>query len=152
MITVTSFDILRISKRAKLDPKEFARIVPCTLFNKDERSILWFSDCDFPDGYILIIKSHPCFFLDINNRCMIHEYAPRSCRRYPFDLEGNRKVRFCSWVSNFLFSLEGPQIDSEICKKEISGYWGIISEWNKSPGKIDDCLDFLMERSLNHDK
>ncbi len=150
-VTVTSFDILRISQRADLEPREFAEFKECTIFNKDPETVFRFSDGDFPEGYILIIKSHPCFFMDIKNKCMIHGYAPLSCRRYPFDIAGNMNARFCPWYSKILFRHRGPEIGLEPYLKEIKAYRGIVAKWNRNPGKKADCMVFLLDESRRAD-
>ncbi|MFH2100675.1 MAG: YkgJ family cysteine cluster protein [Candidatus Micrarchaeota archaeon] len=149
-VTVTSFDILTISQRAKLPPSKFAKIAECTLFNKDPETVLRFSDVDFPEGYILIIKSHPCFFLDIKNRCMIHEYAPLTCRRYPFDISGRMNARYCPSHSKLLFLIQGPEVEVKPYMRRIEAYRKLVGEWNDNPGRHQDCLEWLLKRSAEH--
>lgn len=149
MITTTSFDILRISKHAKLEPKEFAKIVPCTIFNATPQTVLYLSDGDSPYGYLLTIKSHPCYFLDIKNKCMVHKYAPLCCRKYPYDSTGKMvNAIYCPFYSKILFQMQGES--SSISKQhndEMIEYMRIVTEWNNSPGKMDDCLDWIMDRT-----
>jgi Fe-S-cluster containining protein len=147
MVTCTSFDVLRISRRARLPAEKFAMIEECRLFNRDPQTVLRFSDVDFPEGYILIIKSHPCFFLDSDNRCMVHEYAPFSCRRYPFDISGKMNARYCPAHSKLLFRLQGPSVDVGPYMRQIDAYRALVREWNDNPGRHSDCMPWLLERS-----
>lgn len=144
-VTVTAFDVLRISGRAKLKPEEFSGFMECNLFNADEETILDFSD-GYPCGYVLAIKSHPCYFLDSKNRCMIHEYSPLSCRRYPFNIAGQMKARYCPFHAKLLFRLRGPEVRLEDYMREITAYRAMVREWNKEPGKQADCMGFLMDK------
>lgn len=148
VITVTSFDILRISERSKLQPKEFARIVPCTIFNASPNTVLYMSDGEENYGYLLTIKSHPCFFLDSKNRCIIHDYAPLCCRKYPFDLSGKMVYAlYCPFYSKFLFRMQGATKLKEDYPAELTAYEKLVRKWNKVPGKLEDCLDWMMKKT-----
>jgi len=146
-VTTTSFDVLRISKRSKIPAGKFARIVECTLLNKDPQTVIRLSDGDFPEGYMLIIKSHPCFFLDIHNKCIIHDYAPHSCTRYPFNIAGEMNARFCPALSKILFKIQGPMLPLEPYMKEINAYRELVQEWNDNPGRHHECLEWFLQKS-----
>jgi Fe-S-cluster containining protein len=97
-------------------------------------------------SYMLGLKSHPCIFLK-GDLCAIHESAPLSCKRYPFKLDGKLNMRFCPLASNLLFRLAKPDIPAQELKKELELHKGIVKEWNKKPGKKEDCIPFLLHRA-----
>jgi Fe-S-cluster containining protein len=147
IITVTSFDVLRISEKTGMKPDQFSEFYPAKLLNQDWRAVLFFFDRgELPDQAILALKSWPCVFLE-ENRCKIHEISPFACKRYPHDLEGNLRRRDCSIISQAFFVLKGPQVEK--MKEEIDRYHLIVKEWNESKGKKKDCMDFLIKRSAD---
>ena len=143
-ITVTSFDVLRLSKKTGKKPEEFATLSQARLLAFDPDTTLDMSD----DGwvYLLGIRSHPCFFLK-KNRCSAHESAPMSCRRYPFQLDGKLNARFCPFASQILFRLKGPDIKTDPMVQELELHKKIVKEWNKLPGKKAECMDFLLSKA-----
>ncbi len=139
-ITVTSFDILRICKNTGKKPEEFTVFHPVRLLAYDPATVI-----DFEDGNgILGFKSHPCVFLK-NNLCTIYKFAPLSCRRYPFTLNGSINPRFCPLPSRLIFRFNAPG-PRENLDHELNAYKKIVKEWNKNPGKKKDCLSFIMEK------
>jgi Fe-S-cluster containining protein len=143
-ITVTSFDILRISEDTGRKPEEFAVLLQARLLSFDPDTTLDMGD----DArvFLLCIKSHPCFFLK-KNRCIVHGSAPLSCRRYPFQLDGKLNARFCPLSSELLFRLKGAEIKTDGMVRELEAHKRIVKEWNKKPGKRSECMVFLLERA-----
>jgi Fe-S-cluster containining protein len=142
IVTVTSFDVLRICEKTGKDPEEFVVFHPVRLISYDPDTVL-----DFKDGNGLLgFKSHPCVFLGKDNLCTIHEFAPRSCRNYPFTLAKTINARFCPLLPQLIFRFQGPEFEKELVR-EFSAYKEIVKEWNKNPGKREDCLSFILERS-----
>ncbi len=140
IITVTSFDVKRIIEKGH--KPDFVKFHPPNLLAYDPDSVLDFTD-DYRGG-LLGFKSHPCNFIK-NNRCTIYEYSPLSCKRYPFDLSGKINTRLCPVVPSLAFRLTGVSITHEEVLSEYNEYRRIVQEWNKSPGKKSECLEFLLE-------
>lgn len=142
-ISVTSFDVKRIStKGINADFVEFHRP---TMLAYDPDTVLDFED-DYRGG-ILGFQSHPCYFLK-NDRCTIHNFAPLSCKRYPFTISSTLNTRICPIPCQFLFRLKNPDIPGRDVTAELAKYKIIVKEWNKKPGKKKDCLKFLLERTI----
>jgi Fe-S-cluster containining protein len=144
-ITATAFDILRISEKTGRKPEEFAVLSQARLLAFDPDTTLDMSD----DGwiYLLGIRSHPCILLGKDNNCTVHDCAPMSCRRYPFQLDGKLNTRFCPLAPQLIFRLKGPDIKTGQMVRELDLYKKIVKEWNKKPGKKDECLGFLLNRA-----
>jgi Fe-S-cluster containining protein len=145
VITVTSFDVLRICQNTNKKAEDFALFHPPRLLSFDADTILDFED-DYRGG-ILSFKSHPCIFLGKDNLCTAHEHAPMSCRRYPYQLNDKLNARFCPLPSEILFRIKGPDINKSPLIKELDEYKEIVKEWNKNPGKKDECLSFIIART-----
>lgn len=141
-ITVTSFDVQRICKLG-MQP-DFAEFAPPKLLSFDPDVVLDFQD-DYRGG-ILTFKSHPCHFLK-DNRCTIHKYAPLSCRRYPYTLMNRMNGRFCPLPAELLFRIKGADLKKQPLLKELNAYKQIVKLWNKNPGKKEECLGFLLEKT-----
>ncbi len=145
LINVTSFDIVRISKYTKKEPREFAMLHPLKTLNYDPDLVL-----DTTDGcgsYLLGLKSHPCIFLGKDDLCTIYGSAPLSCRRYPYTLSDKINTRFCPLPSQLLFRVKGADIASSSLVSELIRYKSIVKEWNKKLGKESECLDFLVNNA-----
>jgi Fe-S-cluster containining protein len=126
-------------------PEEFAILHPLKILSYDPDQVL-----DTTDGcgyYLLGLKSHPCVFLGKDNLCTIHEYAPMSCRRYPFQINDKLNTRFCPLPSQLLFRIKGPDILTNPLVQEIELHKKIVKEWNQKPGKVGECMDFLIARA-----
>lgn len=143
-VTVTPFDILRISERSGMAPKDFSAIHRLRLLSYDPQTVLEFDD---GSSGILGLKSHPCIFLGNDDRCMVHGYAPLSCRRYPFTLSGKMNARFCPLLSRMMFRIKGPDIGDSGIRSELLAYKDIVEEWNRKPGSKGGCLGFLLMRA-----
>ena len=142
-ITVTAFDILRICKATGKKPEEFATLHQTRLLAFDPDTTLDMENDAWT--YILGIRSHPCAFIDKKDRCTVYKSAPMSCRRYPFMMNGKLNARFCPLASQLLFGMKGPDIATGQMAKEIEMHKKIVKEWNKKPGKKDDCVAFLLK-------
>lgn len=145
VITVTTFDILRIAEHTRQKPESFAVLHPLKTLNYDPDTVL-----DTTDGvgsYLLGLKSHPCTFLGKDNQCTIHEFAPLSCQRYPYTFSNKMNTRFCPLPSQLFFKLKGPDISNSPLIKELNNYKLVVKEWNKKPGKMHDCLSFLLQET-----
>jgi Fe-S-cluster containining protein len=144
IITVTAFDILRVMEKTGRGPDEFATLHQARLLAFDPDTTLDMEDDSWV--YLLGFRSHPCVFLQ-KNRCAIHDCAPLSCRRYPFQLDGKLNARFCPFASQMIFRLKGADIPAERMRRELGLYKGIVREWNSGPGKKADCMPFLLKRA-----
>ncbi|HSB46876.1 MAG TPA: YkgJ family cysteine cluster protein [Candidatus Bilamarchaeum sp.] len=144
-ITVTAFDVLRISEKTGRKPEDFAILHPLRILSYDPDQVL-----DTTDGcgyYLLGLKSHPCVFLGKDNLCTIHEHAPMSCRRYPYQVNDKLNTRFCPLPSQILFRLKGPDMKATPLLLELEAHKKIVKEWNAKKGRMADCLPFLLERA-----
>lgn len=143
-ITVTAFDVLRAAEASGRAPEDFAVLHQARLLSFDPDTTLDMEDDSWV--YILGFRSHPCVFLE-KNRCQIHASAPQSCQRYPFQLDGRLNTRFCPLPSHLAFRLKGADIGTGPMAGEIEAYKKIVKEWNRRPGKMKDCLVFLLRRA-----
>jgi Fe-S-cluster containining protein len=126
-------------------PEEFAIMHELRILSYDPDQVL-----DTIDGcghYLLGFRSHPCVFLGKDNLCTIHEFAPMSCRRYPYQINDKLNTRFCPLPSQLLFRMKGPDIKPDPLITELDAHKKIVKEWNARPGKKDDCIPFLLERA-----
>ncbi len=144
IITATAFDILRVRENTGRQPADFAMLHQARLLAFDPDTTLDMEDDSWV--YLLGLKSHPCIFLE-RNRCSIHDSAPLSCRRYPFQLDSKLNARFCPLASQLLFRLKGADISAETMRHELELYKGIVKDWNKSPGPKAKCMDYVLERA-----
>ncbi len=141
-ITVTAFDVLRAARRSGRQPGEFAVLHQARLLSYDPDNTLDMADDDWV--YLLGFRSHPCVFLGKDDLCTIHDAAPMSCRRYPFQLDGKLNSRFCPLSSSIVFRLKGPDIPASPLVRELEEYRKIVKEWNRKPGKKAECIGFLL--------
>lgn len=144
VITTTPFDILRICENTGKKAEDFTVLHEPRLLGFDPDAVL-----ETKDGYgryLLGIRSHPCLFLK-NNRCTVHNFAPLSCRRYPFTLSDSFNGRFCPPLPGLAFRLKGPDLAVGELKRELECYKKIIGEWNKKNGKKEDCIRFLLQKA-----
>jgi Fe-S-cluster containining protein len=144
IITATAFDILRVIEATQRPPSEFATLHQARLLAFDPDTTLDMEDESWI--YLLGFKSHPCVFLE-KNQCSIHGHAPLSCRRYPFQLDGKLNARFCPLLPQLAFRLKGADISAALMKDELEAYKKIVKEWNVRPGKLSECLDFLVGKA-----
>ena len=144
-ITVTVFDIFRIEEGTKKNSSEFAILHPLKILAYDPDMVL--DTANGAGAYLLGFPSHPCVFLGKDNLCTIHEVAPLSCRRYPYQTNDNLNARFCPLPSSLLFRLKRGDIELTDLLWEITEYKKIVKDWNVIKGKKEDCLRFLLERA-----
>lgn len=148
LITITSFDAVRISCNSKKEFEEFCELVPARLLNLNYDTVL---EC-YQDGvmheYLLALKSHPCVFLNEKNKCTIHDFAPYVCRAYPYNsakrLIGRAR---CNFFQKAAFFLAGVSISPDEHSAQLNKYVEIVTAWNKTKGKKEDCIKFIMEKS-----
>jgi Fe-S-cluster containining protein len=144
-ITATVFDILRIASRTNNNPEDVAVLHEPRLLSYDPDMVL-----DTTDGYgyyLLGIGSHPCAYLDKQNRCSIHDSAPLSCRRFPRTLGKNLNLRFCPLPSQLLFRIKRADIGADQVIAELEGHKKLVKAWNKKKGTKKECLEFLVEKA-----
>ncbi|MBD3397454.1 hypothetical protein GF412_00010 [Candidatus Micrarchaeota archaeon] len=144
LITLTSFDVRRIAENTGKKPEEFAFLSPANLLNLNEYTILGCYEKKERYEYLLALKSHSCIFLDKNNRCKIHEFAPYICRSYPHTSEGKILGRArCSPLRKAGFRLAGASIPKEEYSRQINEYMKVVKEWNRKKGTKEECWEFL---------
>ncbi len=142
-ITASAFDVVRVCRATGKDYEEFVVLHEPRLLSYDPEMVL-----DTKEGcYLLGFKSHPCVFLRKDNLCSIHDSAPLPCRHYPFTAAGSLNARFCPLVPQIIFRLKGPDMPKSLLLKELEAYKGIVKEWNKKPGKKQDCIPFLLKKA-----
>ncbi|NYZ76700.1 YkgJ family cysteine cluster protein [Candidatus Micrarchaeota archaeon] len=144
-ITVTAFDVLRISESTGRAVGGFAEIYPLKLINFDNETVLECWDGKYPAEYILCIKSHPCFFLE-GGRCTIHDFSPCVCRSFPKGVDGRFKTRLCPIPAGFLFRVLGTNMPRAYAE-ELDCYKETVAEWNRGKGKVKDCMEFLLKKT-----
>jgi Fe-S-cluster containining protein len=146
LITVTSFDVLRISKSLKLKPENFADFYEPRFIR-----VNWDTVIEAKDGlYVLALKSRPCIFLK-NNKCSIFNTAPLSCRVYPHNIYGNfNQFALCPALSKVVFKINNPgKIYSEQLKKELELYINIVRKASLRKLYRDEILSFLLKETEN---
>jgi len=144
-ITTTIFDILRIASKARKNPEDVCFLHEPRLLSYDPDMVL-----DTSDGYgyyLLGIRSHPCRFLDDNNRCSIHAFAPLSCKRYPYKLDGKLNPRFCPLASQIIFRFSSSDIPHERLVTELEAHKRLVKAWNRKKGTKEECIGFLIEKA-----
>jgi len=145
VITATAFDVLRAMERTGKPHETFAMLHQARLLAFDPDTTLDMEDDSWV--YLLGFKSHPCVFLDKGDRCGIHDASPLACRRFPYQLGGRLNTRFCPLPSQLLFRLKGPDIPAAQMSAELDAHKAIVKEWNKKPGKMSECIPFLLKRA-----
>jgi len=144
-ITVTIFDVLRISKKTGKKPEDFATLYPLRLINFDNDTVLEFHDRKYMEEHILCLKSHPCIFLD-GKKCSIHGFSPSACGSFPKGIDGKYRTRLCPFPAGLVFRVLGTDVRNTY-EWELGTYKKIVSEWNRRKGKKNDCMDFLLARA-----
>lgn len=144
-ITVTIFDLARIASKCGLKIGDIAFFHEPRLLGYDPDMVL-----DTTDGYgyyLLGIKSHPCRFLGGDQRCMVHESAPLSCRRFPNTLGKRLNMRFCPLAARMLFRFKRADIGAEKVIAELEAHKKLVRMWNGKKGTRAECLEFLIEKA-----
>ncbi|MBS3068449.1 YkgJ family cysteine cluster protein [Candidatus Micrarchaeota archaeon] len=151
VITVTSFDVLRIIGKTGKKPSEFTELRTANLLNSDNDTIIECYKNKLRYEYVLALKSHPCYFLK-DNLCTIHEFAPLGCRVYPHNDRGRVGARaLCPTIAKLLFMIKKPDIMVGEYLRYFNEYKRIVAKWNKKHGTKEDCLEFLLEESKTSD-
>ena len=148
IITATSQDILRISKKTGKKPEEFAELAPATILNLNESLVLECHEKGLRYDYVLALKSHPCIFLGENSLCTIHEFAPYVCRSYPMNSIGKPlKGSKCGLIRGAAFRIGGVSISKEEYSAQMKDYMEKAREWNSRKGNKEECWEFLFGNS-----
>ena len=149
LITVTSFDVLRVIEKTGKRAHEFAELVPLRLLNFDNDTVLECYDKKLRYEYLLAFKSYPCHFLDQKtNECTIHTFAPLACKLYPY--QSNEKLMpraLCPAISKLMFKIKKPDITGEAYLNQLNAYKKIVVKWNAKHGTKEECLGFLLGES-----
>lgn len=149
-ITITSFDALRISENTGLGPSDFATLLPATLLNLNEDTVLECYEGKFRYDYVLALESHPCVFLGNGGLCTIHSFAPYVCRSYPRTSSGKMLGNArCGPLRALLFALCGVSISRQEFSRQLGEYVVLVKRWNSMRGSREECMRFLMEGSRN---
>ncbi|MFH1520160.1 MAG: YkgJ family cysteine cluster protein [Candidatus Micrarchaeota archaeon] len=128
-ITITLSDLARILKITKLKSENFVVLIEPRLLSYDPDNV--FDTTDGYGYYLLGLKSHPCVFLNLaTNKCQIHQSAPLSCRRYPFDISGKLNTRFCPFLSQLIARIQGPDIKQNQLVMELTEHKKLVKKWN----------------------
>lgn len=104
LITITSFDMIRIRDNIHKKPEEF-----CMLYEPKMIRVNWNTVIETKQGlFVLAIKSRPCIFLK-EKTCTIFSFAPLSCKIYPHNLEKNLSAfALCNGISKVIFKINNP--------------------------------------------
>ncbi len=147
VVTITSFDALRIMEKTGMEFREFAELAPLRILNFDNDTVLECYRKRLGYEYLLALKSHPCIFLE-KGRCTIHGFAPYVCRIYPHNSAGKMAGRArCPIIARVAFILKGPGGKLEGYRRQILGYKKIVAKWNRKKGSREECAEFLLAES-----
>jgi len=152
VITITSFDLLRIIKETGLKPEEFAELRRLDILCYDDSQIIECKDKNFKDYYLLCLKSHPCYFFDSKTGCKIHSAKPMACRIYPFnENEKFSSKSMCPFISGLLFrASRSPKEDIRRYKKEKELYSEIVKKCNSKGRTKANAIKFLVSETKKH--
>jgi len=144
MISVTPFDLLRISSGTGLEPKSFSSLMPRNIFRYDEETAIETED---RGRCLLYINSPPCMFLSEGGKCTVRGFAPLVCRVYPYT-EGGRlkKNAKCGRIQRLLFGLRGPEAVEQY-NHEQALFVRIAARWNRKGGTAERALGFLVREA-----
>ncbi|MEM4295336.1 MAG: YkgJ family cysteine cluster protein [Candidatus Anstonellales archaeon] len=123
LITITSFDMLRIRDNTGKMPEEF-----CCLYEPKMIRVNWNTVIETKQGlYVLAIKSRPCIFLN-GKTCSIFNFAPLSCKIYPHNFEKNiSSFALCNSISKVIFKINNPGFSYiEQFREEYEKYIDIV--------------------------
>ncbi|MBN2122352.1 YkgJ family cysteine cluster protein [Candidatus Micrarchaeota archaeon] len=144
LITVTSFDVSRVAAETRKPPCEFASLIPAKILNLDEDTVLECYEGDFRSDFLLALNSHPCIFLGANNLCAIHDFAPYTCRTYPFNGAGRMHKRtLCGSLRLLGFRFSGPSLSAGEFSAQLKEYKELVGKWNRIRGTKQECWEFL---------
>ncbi|MBI2079248.1 YkgJ family cysteine cluster protein [Candidatus Micrarchaeota archaeon] len=154
LITVTSFDVLRVIRNTGKKPDEFLEFSDPPMLNADDETILECYEQNERFDFVLAFKSHQCYFLGKNNECTIHQFAPLSCKLYPYNSSGKITPRaLCPLISKVLFKIDPSSAShARSYMAQLKEYKQIVAKWNRSHGKKSECLNFLLQESYSLQK
>ena len=147
VISITSFDALRIIDATSRQFEDFAQLAPPRILNLDNDVVLEWEETGIREEYALSLKSHPCIFLK-DGKCAIHEFAPLVCACYPYNsasriIPGAR----CPIISKSAFMLFGTNGNTKEYGEQLQIYKKLVSKWNSRRGSREGCIAFLLEES-----
>jgi len=147
VITVTSFDVLRIANNTGKNPEDFSYLRRLDMLKYEDSMLVEVHDEKYPDYYLLSLKSHPCVFLK-EDKCSIQSFKPLSCRLYPVMGNGKKSNRtLCPAFSGILFSAKNGLLEKHNEEKEL--YKKMVGECNSKKLNKKDAFDFIMKNSAN---
>ncbi len=145
LVTVTSFDVLRVSESCNIAPEKFCYLAPCNILNYDPRAVLLCYHGRYSLEHLLAFRSWPCYFLK-GGRCSIYQHAPLTCKQYPYTAKGKKMTRArCPAVSDVIFSFRKPGDNG--FRKWVERYYEIVERWNSKRDTKEKCIDFLLKES-----
>ena len=152
VITITSFDLLRIMKETGLKPEEFSDLRRLDILSYDDSQIIECKEDKFKDYYLLSLKSHPCYFFDSKKGCKIHSAKPIACRIYPFNEDEKFSEKsMCPIISGLLFrASKSPKEDILRYKKEKELYSEIVKKCNSRDRTRKNAMKFLVSETKKH--
>lgn len=148
IITITSYDVLRILDNTEKKFEDFAELAPAKLLNLNYDLVLECYEGDLCYEYVLALRSHPCVFLDKKNKCTIHSFAPYICRTYPYNSASRLIGRArCNFFQKAAFACSGVDVSPTEYSEQITEYIELVKMWNKKRGTKEECIAFLLENS-----
>ncbi|MFH1221962.1 MAG: YkgJ family cysteine cluster protein [Candidatus Micrarchaeota archaeon] len=153
IITVTAFDVLRAAKASGAKPDDFAYLRRLDLLNFNDADVIeCYEKCYgklLQESYLLVLKSHPCFFYNTVTGCKVHEKKPLACRLYPFDEKGSYGKRaMCPLVSNAFFRFAQPSAKLfEQYRKEKAAHAKIVAACNKRKLTKEVAFRFILAQA-----
>jgi len=149
VITITSFDLLRIMKETGLKPEEFSQLRRLDILSYDDSQIIECKENKFKDYYLLSLKSHPCYFFDSKKGCKIHSAKPMACSIYPFnEYEKFSEKSMCPFISGLLFRTSKPQKENILkYKKEKELYCELVKKCNSRSRTRENAMKFLVSET-----
>jgi len=152
VITITSFDVLRIMKETGLKPEEFSELRRLDILSYDDSQVIECKEKKFKDYYLLSLKSHPCYFFDSRKGCKIHSAKPMACRIYPFNQDEKfNSQAVCPLLSGLLFRISAsPKQNVRQYRKERELYYEIVKKCNSRSRSRKTAMKFLVSETKKH--
>ena len=122
-ITLTPFDILRLSRRFDIRPAAFlATYTYPSMFDRADLPVAKLSMIDSEGG------KNPCVFLDPEAGCTVYEDRPAACRYYPLGL-ASVKMKGHESPEDFYFLVKEPH-----CKGHLEDKEQTVDEFRREQG------------------
>ena len=140
IITITSFDMIRIRDKLKKNVDEF-----CCLYQPKFIRVNWQTVIESVDGFfVLALKSRPCIFLS-GNKCSIFSFAPLSCKCYPHNMFGSfSNLAVCKEIPKVIIKISNPGFSYvSKFKEEYEAYIEIVKEVSKKKLRKHEILPAL---------